>query len=489
VDVGTTGCKAALFSADGECRRTAYREYAVMRPQAGWAELDSRGIWESIQAVIAEVVHAEKGDPVKAVGISSLGEAMTPVDRERRILGNSILMSDARGAQYAEAMQASLDAEKWYAINPNIPGPHYSMPKLCWIRDQDPDLFKRTWKFLHWGNLVAYLLGGEARSTYSLANRTLLFDLHGGCWSKLLLEKAGISEDKLPAVVPDGTVVGRIRKPLAESLGLPADAQIVTGTHDQCCNALGAGIVAAGRAVCGIGTFECNTPVYSRLPDNAFMRSRGLNIEHHCLPGLYVSFLYNQAGSLVSWFRDTFAAAEKAAQAQGQNVYDRLTAEMPKEPTSLFVLPYFEMTGPPNFSAGNRGAILGLSTSTTRGEILKGFMESITFYFAESLRDLTTIGIDTTEFIATGGGARSDAWLQMKADILGVPFRRLTVPEVTAAGAAMLAGLASGTFSSPAEAARIFVRPGRIFEPNEAQHRRYQEKLAAYRRMVSAVIG
>lgn len=489
IDIGTTGCKAANFTAEGVCRGTAYREYAVSRPQPGWAELDSHRVWEAVRAVIAEVVRDAGSNPIKAMGISSMGEAVVPVSRAGKMLGNSILSSDDRGGEYVEKMRAVWSADRWYAINPNIPGPNYSLPKLCWLRDHEPALYDRTWKFLHWGNLAAFLLGGEPQSTYSLANRTLLFDLHGGCWSNPLLQQAGLPVDKLPAVVPDGTVVGRVARSAAESLGLSPDTLIVTGSHDQCCNALGAGIVSPGRAVCGIGTFECNTPVYDRLPDDAFMRGRGLNIEHHALPGLYVSFLYNQAGSLVRWFRDTFAAADHTAQTGGPDIYDCLTAEMPKDPTSLFVLPYFELTGPPKFSAGGRGAILGLRSSTTRGEILKGIMESITFYFAESLCDLTTIGIDTTEFIATGGGARSDQWLQIKADILGVPFVRLTLPEVTAAGAAMLAGLAAGIFHSPADAAKAFVHRERVFEPDGGRHRRYQEKLADYRQLAPALLA
>jgi xylulokinase len=146
----------------------------------------------------------------------------------------------------------------------------------------------------------------------------------------------------------------------------------------------------------------------------------------------------------------------------------------------LFTLPYFEITGPPGFVADASGVIVGLKKSTTRGEILKSIMESVTFYFAESLHALKEIGVDTSEFIATGGGAKSDQWLQLKADIFGVPFVRPRVTEGSVLGAAILAGIATGVFHHPAEAVKQFVKPDRVFEPDPIRHRIYQQKLEAY---------
>jgi xylulokinase len=141
------------------------------------------------------------------------------------------------------------------------------------------------------------------------------------------------------------------------------------------------------------------------------------------------------------------------------------------------------MTGPPYFTADSAGAILGLHTSTTRGEILKSIMESVTFYFVECLDALRRIGIEPAEFIATGGGARSDAWLQIKADILGVPFVRPRVTEGSTLGAAMLAGLATGAFDTPEQAVERFVQRDRVFEPDAARHRRYQDRAARFQRL------
>jgi len=258
---------------------------------------------------------------------------------------------------------------------------------------------------------------------------------------------------------------------------------VVVGGHDQCCNALGAGICTPGKAVCGIGTFECITPVFDHIPDPATMLANGLNVEHHVLPGLYVSFIYNQAGALVQWFRDTFARADAKLLEPGQDIYDVLAGEMPSQPTRLLTLPYFERTGPPEFVSDASGVIVGLRTSTTRGEIRKSIMESVTFYLAGGIDTLRQMGIDTSQFVATGGGSKSDQWLGIKADIFGVPFVRPRISECSVLGAAMLAGLATNCFASAEEAVSRFVSADRVFMPDPRRHEIYKQRLKRYRRL------
>jgi xylulokinase len=481
IDVGTSGCKTAAFSADGRALASAYREYVIQHPQAGWAELDSRGVWECVRQNIAEVAAKVGSDPVRAICVSSMGEAMTPVTLDRQVLGPCILSSDTRGSEYIKDLAGAISQDEFYATNPNLLGVQYSLPKLLWIRQHQPEIYNRADKFLLWGDFVAFMLGCEPVSDYSLANRTLLFDIHKQDWSDRLLAMTGIERGKLPSLLPSGTIAGTVADRVARELNLPPKVAVVVGGHDQCCNSLGAGIYAAGKAVCGIGTFECITPAFNHIPPAPPMLANGLNTEHHVLPNLFVSFIYNQSGCLLRWFRDTFASADFQLLPGDADIYDYLTSEIPEEPTRLFVLPYFEITGPPEFIDNASGVILGLKTSTRRGEILKSIMESVTFYFAESMQALRDLGIDSSEFVATGGGAKSDRWLQIKADILGVPFVRPHITEGSILGAAILAGTATGVFRNAAEGVAQFVKRDKVFEPNPHRHRLYQEKLGEFR--------
>jgi len=479
VDIGTTGCKAAVFSQDGACIAQAYREYAPLRAAEGRAELDSAHVWARTCEVISKVAASASRDPITALSVSTMGEAATPVSPDRRILGNCILSSDTRGAEYIDALRERYDQQRFYRINPNILGAQYTLPKLLWLRQHEPTLYERADKFLLWGGLAGFMLGCEPFTSYSHANRTLLFDIQRQDWSDELLDCVGIDRRKLPPCLPSGAIAGTVCDSVADEIGLPRGVKVVVGGHDQCCNALGAGLSQPGRAVDGIGTFECITPVYEHIPAADFMLEHGLNVEHHVVAGLYVSFLYNQGGTLIRWFRDTFAA-ERSTE---QGIYDRLAAEMPNDPTRLLVLPYFETTGSPSFITDASGVILGLKTHTTRGEILKAIMECVTFYFVDSIESLRRTAIDTSEFVATGGGAKSDPWLQIKADIFGVPFVRPRVTECGLLGAAILAGAATGAFDSIDQGVDCFVRRDRVFVPDRARHALYRDRLADYRRL------
>jgi xylulokinase len=523
IDIGTTGCKAGVFSLNGKCIAKAYREYHIIHRQNGWAELDSHEVMTCVKEVIRETASKAK-DKITALSISSMGEAMTPVSRNREILGHAILSSDIRGADLTAAALKELDQSAFYKINPNIIGPNYSLPKLLWFKENDRALYEKADYFLLWGDLLAYMLGCDPVTSHSLANRTLLFDINREDWSDKLLAMTGIERAKLPVCRPSGTVVGKVSAKAAQEFGLGSGTEIILGGHDQCCNALGVGATEAGSAVCGIGSYECITPVYDKIPDLDYMLKCGLNVEHHLVANRYVSFLYNQAGVLVKWFRDTFAAAEQnlisrqrkmqpisyadrdmetgrprpascglrsgrlqPGSRHHESIYDMLTAEMPPAPTRLMVLPYFDITGPPEYVMNASGVIAGLKTSTQRGEILKAIMECETFYFIESIQAIEKAGIKIDKLTATGGGARSDKWLQIKADILGVPVVRPVITEGSVLGAAILAGFATNIFKNFSDGIRAFVHTDRVFEPDMPANRIYGERYELYRKFFATL--
>ncbi len=228
-----------------------------------------------------------------------------------------------------------------------------------------------------------------------------------------------------PTPVQAGTRIGTVSGSVAEELGLPKSTAIVAGTHDQCANALGCGVTEPGFGMSGMGTYLTIMPVFTgRKPPEVMMRW-GLNTEHHAAPGRFVSFIYNQGGLLVKWYRDTFARADReAAERAGRDVYAELIREIPSALSSVFVLPHFTVTGPPEFVTDSSGVIVGLKLDTTRGDILKGIMEGVVFYHKALVDSIADTGIALRELRAVGGGSKSDAWLQVSADILGMPLVR-----------------------------------------------------------------
>lgn len=491
IDVGTTGCKAVVFSTVGQVLASAYEEYDIQRPRPGWAQLDAAEVWERVKRTIAQAASATAQDPIEALAVSSLGEAMVPVTADRQVLAPSIIGGfDQRGDEYLGRLRADLGDVLLYQINGNTLGNNYGLTKLMWIRDHQPELYDRAHKFLLWGSFVPFMLGADPIVDYSLANRTLLFDLAQGAWSPKLLALAGLEGAKLPDPAPSGMAVGTVVPQVAEELGLPTGVTIVTGAHDQCANAVGCGVIREGRAVYGMGTFTCITPVFSRRREPRLMIERGLNTEHHAVPAKYVSFIYNPGGSLVKWYRDTFAAAEhRQAEAMGGDVYADLMAEMPAGPSGILVLPHFTTTGPPAFISDSCGVIAGTRLETTRGQILKGIIEGITFDLKESVDSLPPTGIEIDDFRAAGGGSKSDAWIQMCADIFGRPFVRPAITEAGALGAAIMAGVGSGLFPSYEAGVEAMVRLERAFEPDMGEHAQYADWFGLYKELWPTLAG
>jgi xylulokinase len=441
-------------------------------------------VWENITKVLSRIGPDLRHDPVKAVSVSSLGEAVVPVSRDRKILGPSILNFDTRGGEYLGRLPAFQDAEKLYGINGNTLGNNYGLTKLLWIKDHRRELYDRTYKFLNWGAFVLYMLGADPVIDYSLANRSLLFDISTCSWSDFLLAEAGFDRDKLPEPVVSGTGCGSTSKAAASKTGLPEGALLTAGAHDQCANALGCGVLEEGQAMYGMGTFICIVPVFRGKKDPKEMIRQGLNTEHHAAGGLFASFIYNPGGAVVKWYRDTFAALEhETARKDQRDVYDALFDEIPEGHSRVMSLPHFSVMGPPRFIDNSSGVITGLYLDTKRGEILKGLIEGATFSLKESVDMLPEAGISVDRFICAGGGSKSDRWVQLSADIMGAPFQKPDVTEAGSLGAAILAGTGAGMFSSPRDGVKAMVKAEKQFEPDMKVHGQYQGKYEKFKKL------
>lgn len=482
IDVGTSSCKVGIFSVDGLVA-SEHCSYDIIPGKPGRVEIEAAGTWEKIKHAVGRVLRADgvRANAVRAVSFSSMGESVVPVRRDGGIAGPSILAHDERGKEYADALSAAFDSEELFAINPNVVGPQYTFAKLMWVREHEPELYEKTGKFLFWGDFLGFMFGADPYTTKSLANRSILFDVRKNDWSETLLRWSGLSGEKMGRIVDSGDVVGVVNPALAEETGLPRDMRIVAGGHDQGCNSLGCGCLKAGDAVVGMGTYECYTPTFAWPENIEVFRAEFMNIENHVIDGLYLSFLYNHSGTLVDWFRNAFAPDA------GPNALKMLNAEIPEKPTRLLFLPHNEPPHWPRFVGDTSGVFVGLKATTTRGEMFKAVMEGICYSFVEAVEAMKRTGVCPDVFLASGGTSRSDAWMQMRADITGMPFTRLSSSEGSLTGAAMLAAVRAGMFSSNAQAAAAYVVREKTFVPDAGKREPYRERLALYRRLYPAV--
>jgi len=331
--------------------------------------------------------------------------------------------------------------------------------------------------------------GGITVTDYSLAGRVMALDIKTKKWSAKILDTAGIDVNKLPTPVPSGKLVGEILPKIAAELGFKTGVKLVTGSIDQSAAVLGSGIVKAGVAVDSIGTAECITPVFKSLKLSKSMFESNYCCTAHSEPDLYVTFAYNfTGGSILKWYRDYIADFEKGvAKAKKKDVYDIITGNLPKEPTGLMVLPHFTVTGTPLFDNNSKGAILGLTLTTGKKEIVKALMEGVTYEMMLNINCLKKSGLNINEVRVMGGGAKSPFWLQLKADMYGVKTVSLNVTEAGCLGGAIRAGTAIGIYKDLKEATAKTVKIKKEYHPNTKRNKIYREKFEMYNKLYPAL--
>ena len=487
IDVGTTGCKVVAFDESGAVLAQAGREYPLISPQPGWYELDPDQVWayvcDCLRAVNSQVRH----DPVSAVAMSSQGEAMIPIARDGTVLANSPVSSDRRNAKQTAEMEAALGAEHIFALTGQPVSNIYTLPKVLWWRDHTPEVLENSWKILCYVDYVAFRLGVEPAIDYSMAARTLAFDVHKLDWSDELLEAGGVRRDQLAKAVPSGTIIGGIPRSVAADLGFSGSVKVVTGGHDQPAGALGAGVLEPGTAMYAIGTTEALAAVTGE--PRMEMLAYNVSCYPHAAPGNFIALCGNQTGGrLLRWYRDELAAAERAIAAEtGRDVYDVIVEQIDDEPGKLMLLPYFVGSGALHNDASATGVILGLNFDTKRKDIVQAILEGLTYEQALSLRRLGEIGVEINQVTAIGGGSRSDRWIQIKSDITNLPISVLHTSESASLGVAMLAGWATGVYASLAEAAEQLIKVRRVFYPRADRVPHYQRQLTIFNDLYHAL--
>ena len=472
LDIGTNGCRALVVSQRGPILANVGRAYDPAATSAP-CELDVRPIWAAVSSAIKEAAGRASKDPITALAIASVGEAITPLSREGTVLAGCLLGHDPRGSDNLARAVERLGQQRFHDITGRVPGPSHTLSKLCWLRENEPDLYRDTWRFSLVGGLVAHLLGGSTQCDYSLAGGTLCFDMRQKSWSRDVLSACSVSPAKLPELATAGTRIGTVAPRIAHELGLPSQVGIVLGGHDLACNALGAGVVRNGLAALALGPSVHLTPAFHAVPLVSMLLREGLSLEYHVVPDLLLTDYYMRAGGAwVRWFASRLTPLEqREATRRGISLYRTLLEEMPEEPTGLLVVP------PRYEPALQPGAIQGLTLETERGELIKGLLEGIMLYLGAGQERLERIGVSVERYRATGGGARSDAWLQLCADVLDRPVERIRTEHTAALGAALLAGVGSGAFGSLREAAERLSWPEQTFEPDPRRARIYRQRL------------
>jgi xylulokinase len=483
IDIGTTGTKAIAFNEDGKMLASDYMDYDQLFPEPGWVEFDTEDQWSKVFKVIKSVNNdpVVKKDPVTALSVSTFGEGLTPVDAKGNIIHNTLYSTDARSIKELEFILSKYSAEALFERTGYPPGFICPLNKILWIKNNRPEIYKRTEKILFTDDLFYHKLGIEdTRINYALASRTLFFDIRKKVWTEDILSDFDIDVSLFSKPAPSGLEIGKIAKSVAEELGFNPDVSVVTGCHDQPCAAFGVGAVKGGISADGMGTVECVTVCSEEAITNERMLSNNFSIQVHAVEDKYTTLAYNlTSGSVVRWFRDTVSDGRS-------ETIRELASRLEYEPSRLFTLPYFSATGTPYLDPVAKGSIIGLDLGTTKQDLFKGLVEGLVFEISFNLKLLENSGIDITELRASGGGAKSDYELLLKASILDKPILRMDITEAGCLGTMILAGIGTGRFSQD-EAMLKFIKVKDEFSPDKKIREKYMEKFEKYKEIYRLV--
>ena len=484
LDIGTTGCKLSVFDTAGNLRGRVYRDYPAMRSVSA-QEIDAGTIWRSVRDVLREGAAEFPG--IAGIGVTSFGETFVAVGADDEPLAPSMLYTDPRGEEQSARLAETLGAGRIAEITGASPSAMYSLPKLMWLKEYRPDLYGQIRHVMQMGEYVIYRLTGVAQVDHSLAARTMAFDIRALQWSDQMFQAAGIDPALFSRPVPTGTPAGRVRGECAD-LGLSPDTVIVSISHDQVAAAVGSGELDASATVDGAGTVECMTPVFSEW-DTPRMAAGNYCVVPYVKPGTYVTYAFSYTGgALVQWYTEQLAGyAAARAKERGASVFDELEKGWDGEPTGILVLPHFAGAATPYMDTGSKGVIAGLTLAHTEAQLYAACMEGVCYEMRLNQERLADAGIAVAPLRATGGGAKSRKWLQMKADVLDLPVTALETSEAGGVGSAMLVGVALGEFADLREAARAMVRVRETFTPRPEYHAKYEANYQRYRQLYDAV--
>jgi len=487
IDAGMTGVKAVVFAETGKILASAYREYPLHQPGRGWAELDPGEMWDATAAVISQAA-SKAGSSVKSVAVSSMGETAIPMGADGEPLARAICAFDTRTAELVRELEALIGREKLFKITGHPPHTSYTINHVVWLARHRPELVAKVKKFLCVQDYIGFRLSGEAAIGYSLAARTSLFDIRKREWSAEIFAAIGLSPELFSAPLEAGVAYGKVRPSAASQLGLSPETIVVTGGHDQPMCGLGAGATEEGIADLSLGTVECIANTHRRPVLSKKVLKHNFPVYNHVIPGYYTSLAYNlNSGGLLRWYRDNFAAEERAqAERENRSVYEILFEKMPDATTPVLVMPHLVGTGTPYLDPLSRGAVLNLDLKTTREELFLAAAQGAVLEMMVNYRAQKECGLAPTTINAIGGGARAPKWLQMRADALGVAINRMDVEEAGCAAAAILGGCAAGVFKNVVEGARLFARVVDTFEPRPGRAAQWEDLFARYKGLYEA---
>ncbi|OUL18644.1 xylulokinase [Nostoc sp. RF31YmG] len=471
LDLGTGGVRAIAVDLQGQIIAQTTRSYPLLTPHPGWTEQNSADWVEASLDALSDVAHQLDGHQAIALGLSGQMHGMVPLDAEGKAIRPAILWNDQRTGKAVEAIEAAIPRQELIQRtgNPAITG--FQLPKLVWLRTEEPDAYAQLWQILLPKDYLGYVLTGESFTEPSDASGIGCLNLATRQWDTDILDTLNINPAFFPPVVESTAIAGRLKSEIATRVGLPAGLPVIAGGGDNAAAAIGLGLSSSNlnRGSLSIGTSgvifaPCDRPI----PDP----QGRVHLFCHVDGGYHLLGVTLAAGGSLRWYRDTFAP-----QISYTELMDIAERSLPGARGVLF-LPHLAGERSPHLDPDTRGAFVNLSLAHTQADITRAVLEGVAFSLREALEVISGIA-PVHQLLATGGGARSKIWLQILADILQTELIAPKAEEGAAYGAAILAMVGVGAYPNLEAAFKILAQDSSVVQPQansvyEAGFERYK---------------
>lgn len=475
IDLGTSAVKLLLMDGEGKIQKIVSREYPLYFPHPGWSEQKPEDWYEQVMDGMKELI--AEADKSKVAGISFGGQmhGLVILDKEDQVIRPAILWNDGRTYEECDYLNNVIGKEKLSEYTANISFTGFTAPKILWVKNKEPENFKKIVKIMLPKDYIAYKLTGVNCTDVSDASGMLLMDVKNRRWSKEMCEICGISEEMLPKLYESYECVGTVKPEIARELGIPETVKVAAGAGDNAAAAVGTGTV--GDGMCNIslgtsGTIFISSEKFGVDKNNAlhaFAHADG----HYHLMGCMLS-----AASCNKWWMDEiigtsdYGAEQKKIGALGEN--------------HVYFLPYLMGERSPHNNPNARGTFIGMTMDTTRADMTQAVLEGVAFALRDSFEVAKSLGIKIERTKICGGGAKSPLWKKMIASILNLKVDVIESEEGPALGGAMLAAVACGEYKNVEEAAAKIVRIVDTVEPEEELVKKYDERYQQFRQIYPA---
>ncbi len=491
VDIGTSGTKSVLFDQTGKVISSDTIEYPLYQEKNGYAEQEPVDWYNasinSIKKIIDEsVVSAED---IVGIGLSGQMHGLVMLDENNEVIRKSIIWCDQRTAKECEEITQKVGAERLIQITANPALTGFTASKILWVRNNEPENYKRCRHILLPKDYVRFMLTGEYATEVSDASGMQLLDVPGRCWSDEVLEKLQIDKSMLAKVYESCEITGYITEKAAQLTGLKAGTPVVGGAGDNAAAAVGTGIVSDGKAFTTIGT---SGVVFAHTSQIQIDPKGRVHTFCCAVPGCWHIMGVTQAAGLsLKWFRDNFCHEEmEEAKEKGVNEYyllDKMAEEIIIGSDKLIYLPYLMGERTPHLDPDIRGLFFGLSAVHTKAHFIRAIMEGVAYSLRDCKNIISEMGTDISDMMACGGGGTSPLWRSMLADLYGCPVKTVTCKEGPALGVAILAFVGTGVYSTVQEACQAIIKTDKTQLPDESSSVEYEKFYQIYRKLYYSI--